>query len=202
MYQEILSTNIINFVIVLAVLYFVVAKMPILKAIFKPLLHPIKLIFHFTDFLKASIEDTKKEIIAFKTPLDLLSEEIQSIKANLEHSDEEKQNAIRKLNEALENAKNLPIELEKIKIETRKILENLEAKKQDEILELNEQLDKNAAKIMTNETEKVLSDVRKELSTNSIVLAQEKIKQSLNQNPELHRKFINQAIAELEKMEL
>lgn len=120
----------------------------------------------------------------------------------IEAAKKEKQTALKELKSAKSAVKNLPKEVEKILSDADKNADILskkvlaDAKKQAENIELN------AQKLITAEEKAAVSSITQKAAKASVDKALADITAALEKNPELHNKFIEDSIDELDRLTL
>lgn len=129
---------------------------------------------------------------------DMLSDVINTIK----NSDEKKANSQKTLETAELEMSKLPAEIDKIMQNAHNTAEGFKTKIEKDIATEHAELEKNAQKVMDNELNKVNSALKKEISENALNSAKEKLQKSLNENDALHRKLIQKAIEDIERLEI
>ncbi len=97
---------------------------------------------------------------------------------------------------------NLPQEIEKIKVDAQNTIEAYKRTVEADIEKTEQKLQANAQKIIDNETLRINNSLQKELSFAAINMAHQKTLENLQNNNELHRKFIADAINKLEEIEI
>ena len=124
----------------------------------------------------------------------------EEIKNVVEKSENEKKLALTELEHTEESLKNLPQELEQIiadaKTSAVNIAKDLEVKGSEEIKKLEHQADK-AFKFEEKKFHELLASMT---STTAVDLARENVVSELEQKPELHNKFIDDALNELDRV--
>ncbi len=162
-WQIIVQSNTLNFLIVLAVVLFVVSKMNV----------------------KAQLESMKNEI-----------------KSYVDSSVKEKEDAQKELENINEKIKHLPEEIDDIKLSAQNNIKGIEKRINEEIQEKMQDIENNAKRILGLESKKFKSKLSGILSQASIDLAKKNALEQLNDNRELHDKYINDAIDEIDRISL
>ncbi len=160
-FQFLIKTNTVNFIIVLALIIFLFIKLN----------------------FKQKIEDLRTEI-----------------KTYVETAENEKTQAEKKLAEIKDKVSKLPDEIEDIKISAEKSTVSIASKIHSEIEEQKQDISNNAQRIFNLETKKFKAKLNTLLSEKSIELAQENALNQLNSNKDLHNKYIDNAIDELDRI--
>ena len=124
------------------------------------------------------------------------------IKDYVDTSTNEKELAEKELIKAKASVDKLPSDIREIKNDTEKSVKNLELKVQDEIADRKKDIDNNAKRLLNLETKKFQSKLINILSIKSIELAKNNAIEQLKGNNELHNFYINEAIEELDKINL
>lgn len=117
-------------------------------------------------------------------------------------SEEDKVLSERSFESAQIEVENLPQEIEKIKVDAQNTIEAYKRTVEVDIAKTEQKLQTNAQKIIDNETLRINNELQKELSLAAINVAHEKTLENLQNNKELHRKFIADAINKLEEIEV
>ena len=162
-WQLIIQSNTLNFLIVLAVVLFIASKLDI------------------------------------KTKLEKLRSEIQIF---VDESSKEKENSLKTLNEVNEKIKHLPEEIADIKKTAENNVRGIEQRINSEIQEKMTDIENNAKRILGLETKKFKSKLSGILSQASIDLARKNAEEQLQNNRELHNKYISDAINEIDRINL
>lgn len=162
-WQLIIQSNTLNFLIVLAVVLFIASKLDI------------------------------------KTKLEKLRSEIQIF---VDESSKEKENSLKTLNEVNEKIKHLPEEIADIKKTAENNVRGIEQRINSEIQEKMTDIENNAKRILGLETKKFKSKLSGILSQASIDLARKNAEEQLQNNRGLHNKYINDAINEIDRINL
>ena len=126
----------------------------------------------------------------------------QDIQNSVEASDnlkKEAEEAFLKVEKSLEN---LPQELDEIIQKADSAAKAFEAKSKDEIDRLVGSIKENAKKQLEAEEKQVQSALLKNVSKASVDVAQKQVKRVLDGNKELHRKFINDFINSIDRLEV
>jgi len=122
------------------------------------------------------------------------------IKTYVETAENEKTQAEKKLFEIKDKVSKLPDEIECIKKSAEKSTVNIASKIHSEIEEQKQDISNNAQRIFNLETKKFKAKLNTLLSEKSIELAQENALNQLNSNKDLHNKYIDNAIDELDRI--
>lgn len=162
-WQIIVQSNTLNFLIVLAIVLFIVSKFDV------------------------------------KSKLEMIKEEI---KAYVDNSSQEKEAAEKDLDEIKEKIKHLPNEIADIKQSAENNIKGIEKRINQEIEDKKKDIENNAKRILGLETKKFKSRLSGILSQASIDLAKKNALEQLNNNRELHDKYINEAIDEIDRIGL
>lgn len=133
---------------------------------------------------------------------DMLENLKNAVIKKIEDAKSEKENALKNLNNAQNEVANLENDIEN-KIQNAKIsAENVASRINDETLKNVENIIKNSENIIQSEEKSISSELLKEASLNAVSLSREYIKSELSKRPELHKKFIHESIAELDRINL
>ena len=162
-FQFLIKTNTINFLIVLALIVFLVCKLNV----------------------KQKIQELREEIKVF-----------------VESAENEKIRSEKELSEINNKITGLPREIEDIKESAQRSSESIASKIRRETEEQKHDIENNAKRIFNLETKKFKSKLNTLLSEKSIELAKENAVNQLNSNADLHNKYIDNAIAELDRIVL
>lgn len=162
-WQLLIKSNTINFLIVLGIIIFLVAKLNI------------------------------------SSKIDALRNEIKNF---VDASVQEKENAQKELDKIKEKIVHLPDEIKDIEDTAQKNIKGIEQKIEVEIQEKMQDVENNAKRILNLETKKFKSKLSGILSEASIKLARQNAIEQLEQNRELHDKYINEAIDEIDRISL
>ena len=162
-WQIIVQSNTLNFLIVLVVVLFIVSKLDV----------------------KSKLEAIKDEIRTY-----------------VDNSSQEKESAEKELDEINEKIKHLPDEIADIKQSAENNIRGIEKRINEEIEEKKKDIENNAKRILGLETKKFKSRLSGILSQASIDLAKNNALEQLNNNRELHDRYINEAIDEIDRIGL
>lgn len=131
--------------------------------------------------------------------IDIMKTEIKNY---VDESTNEKETAEKELEKINNTVKKLPDEINKIKNSAKNSVESFSKKIEAEIKEKMLDIDNNANRIMNYETKKFKSKLSGILSEASITLAQDNAINQLENTPELHNKYIYEAIDEIDRINL
>ncbi len=162
-FQYLAQSNTINFILMIAILAFVVSKMNIGASFDK------------------SVEDVSNSI---------------------KKSDEVKQNSQDLFDIAEAQMEKLPIELSRIEEESKEKARNLREQIEKSTKKTVENISKNASKVLSIEEKKISSDIMEETIKTSVQAATNNIINMLKSNPDLHKKFIEESLDELDRVKL
>ena len=126
----------------------------------------------------------------------------KEIKAYVDSSTDEKELAQKELAKSEQAVEKLPSDIDKIKKDTDNSLKNIENKVYNETEEQKKDIANNAQRLLNLETKKFYSKLISILSEKSVDLAKENAIEQLNQNKDLHKAYIDEAINELDKINL
>lgn len=124
------------------------------------------------------------------------------IKYYVETSEQEKIQAEKELENIKNRIEKLPEEIDCIRKSAENSVENFGEKIRAEIDEQKQDISKNAERLFNLETKKFKSKLTNLLSEKSIELVKENALNQLNSNKELHNKYIDNAISELDRVNL
>jgi F0F1-type ATP synthase membrane subunit b/b' len=122
----------------------------------------------------------------------------QNIITKVENSQENREKADEELKEAKKDYDHTPEEAKRINEIAQNTLQSLKLQAKEDTEKQKENIAKNAEKIISEETAKIISRLSKETAENSVKKAERDIEEKLSQNEELHDKLIEKAIQELE----
>lgn len=120
------------------------------------------------------------------------------IKGYVNAAENEKQQAEEALNEIKNKISHLPEEVSKIERSAKNSVASLERSMDKTIKEQMIDIDNNSNRIMNLETKKFKSKLTSKLSELSVNLAKDNAIKQLNNNRELHDKYIYEAIAQID----
>lgn len=133
-----------------------------------------------------------------------LGQKIDSVRENIKNyvdtSSNEKINAEKNLETIKEKITHLPEEIDEIQKSAKNSIESIGKKIESEIQSQMIDIENNAKRIMNLETKKFKSKLTGALTEASINLAKENAVSQLNNNRDLHDKYIYEAIDELDKV--
>ncbi len=159
----IIKTNTLNFLIVLAVIIFLILKLN----------------------LGQKLDNLKSEITNY-----------------VNVSEDEKKQAEMALSEINAKITHLPDEISKIDKSAKNSVLSLEKKMERTLKEQVQDIDNNSNRIMKLETKKFKQNLAFKLSEVSVNLAKDNAVRQLNNNRELHDKYIYEAIAQIDGADL
>lgn len=118
----------------------------------------------------------------------------------IEEVNQEKEEALLKLSNAEKSVENLAQELDTIVNDAQKSAEVIGNKILEEAKKQVENIESNALKVIDAEEKILISELTKSTSAASVMLAKQNIQKTLNEAPNLHEKYINESIDELDKL--
>lgn len=124
----------------------------------------------------------------------------QKIIELIEAARKAKEDAQIQLKEAEKSVENLPQELKTILEDADKSAKTIEQKLLDEAKQQVESIESNAQKTIKAEEKVIKSNLISKTSKASVELAKSHVKSVLVKNPELHEKYINASIDELDRL--
>ncbi len=124
------------------------------------------------------------------------------IKGYVEESSNEKNLAEKELENIKKEVVKLPDEISKIKESAKNSVSSLERKIEEEVKEQMTDIENNAKRLLNFETKKFKSTLSSRLSEASVVLAKDNALKQLENNRELHNKYIEDAIEEINRINL
>ncbi len=160
-FQILIQSNTLNFLIVLALIIYLVKKLNV----------------------NEKIENIRNEVQSY-----------------VEESKCEKNEAEKSLIDIEEKIKQLPAEIEKIKISTQVSVNSIEEKLKADTENKKTDIRNNAERIIQLETKKFKSKLSDILSETSVEIARKNAENQLKANRELHNKYIENAINELDRI--
>ncbi len=131
-----------------------------------------------------------------------LENEKDVITSYVNEAEKEKADAENRLNKINEKIKKLPEEIKRIERSTKNNIEGLERKSKSDIEEKKADIDGNVKRIMDLETKKFKSKLTSLLSEASVNLARDNALKQFENNREMHDKYIDEAIQEIDGMTL
>lgn len=134
-----------------------------------------------------------------KEKIELLQDEIKNY---VDTSFQEKETAEKSLSSINEKIENLPVEIESIKISTENSVKSIGEKIRAEVVEQKRDIENNAERIFNLETKKFQQKLTAILSEKSVEIAKENALNQLKENKNLHNKYIDTAIEELDRIGL
>ncbi len=126
----------------------------------------------------------------------------EQIKNYVEDSSNELNLAEKELNAVSEKLKNLPNETSEINISAKNNIENVTQRIEEEIQDKMHDIDNNAKRILNLEIKQFKSKLTGILTEKSIELAKENAMEQLKTNPQLHKNYIDEAINEIDRINL
>ncbi len=120
------------------------------------------------------------------------------IKSYVNESEQEKQAADERLSDIKEKVQKLPEEIKNIEKSAKNSIDNLVLKSKENFEEKARDIDNNVKRIMDLETKKFKSKLTAILSEASIDLARDNALKQLENNREMHDKYIYEAIDEID----
>jgi len=120
----------------------------------------------------------------------------------IKDSENDKEKSIFELKTIRESVKNLGVELEKIINDGKEIIANLKKLTKQELQEIEEGFKKSAARIFGVQEENAKHETKTLLAKKGVEIAEGKLKDALKKDKKLHKKFINDAINELDEIEI
>lgn len=117
-------------------------------------------------------------------------------------SSEDVKKALAKYEKAKEELDNTHYETEKIVADAKNLLHHLEQTAHNELNEIKKHYDKNMEKEIEREKQNAYNDITLSIAKASSALSYENIKQTLNQNPQLHQKYIDECIDSIDGLSI
>lgn len=127
---------------------------------------------------------------------------VKNVALNLKKSDEEVDKSRQALKLAEDEIKKLPDEIKRITDETDAKAEDLKKQIESSTLKTIENINANIPKILRIEEKKISNQIVDETVRNAIASAESNIVKILDANPELHIKFIEDSLADFDKVKL
>lgn len=134
-----------------------------------------------------------------KEKVELLRDEIKNY---VDASFQEKSKAEKDLSAIKEKIEQLPGEIENIKLSAENSVKSIGEKIRSEVIEQKRDIENNAERIFNLETKKFKQKLTTILTEKSVEIAKENALNQLKGNNELHNKYINSAIDELDRISL
>lgn len=131
-----------------------------------------------------------------------LEKSIEVVKATISKSDEEKSGAQKKLDSAKDLIEKLPQDIKNLEQTSKEKVEVFKDKIDENAQKAIFNIEKNIDKVVSIEEKKISNLLTEKTSLASIELAKQHIEKMLEQNPELHNKFIQNSIDELDKVKI
>lgn len=125
-----------------------------------------------------------------------------SIQKNIDDSDLFKKTAEEELKNVSKSLENLPHELESIIQKAEKTAKAFEEKTKEDTNKLIESMKQNTDKQLQADEKFTNSSILKNVSLASVDIAQKQVQKALESNKDLHRKFINEFIDEIDRLEI
>ena len=133
---------------------------------------------------------------------DNIDNQHKKIKDSINKSQEEVKTALKNYENAKDKLDNVHIETEKIVENAKNVLENLEQKHKNELEDIKAYFEKNLTKEIEREKQNTLNDITLSVAKASAALSYDNIKQTLEQNPNLHQKYIDECINSIDGLTL
>ncbi len=135
-----------------------------------------------------------------------VSKKIENVRDEItkyvDSSVKEKEHAEQELNRINDKIAKLPAVVERIKKSTDNNIKNMEKNLQKNIEIKKQDISNNSKRLFNLETKKFKSRLTNLLSEKSIEISRENAIKQLKDNPELHNRYIDKAIEELDKINL
>lgn len=119
----------------------------------------------------------------------------------IEDSEKTKDESFKKLEEIKASYESINFELDEIADNAKEIISNIENRLKGEFEQIKEKFSKDASKIIERQIENINLKTKKEITQTAISKAEEKLKNILTDENN-HRKFIANAIDEIDKLEV
>ncbi len=126
----------------------------------------------------------------------------QKIEDTVNSSIQEKDRSIEEFKAVEKTVQNTVLEIEAIVETAKTTLKTLETKIAQDTEVQVKNIEKNVTKVIESETSKLSSRLSRGVSNASVALAQSHVVKMLNENADLHYKFINDSIDELDRVEI
>lgn len=124
------------------------------------------------------------------------------IKSYVDKSTEEKEDAEKSLDEINQKLKHLPEEIEDIKVSAQKNIDGIAKRIEFEIEDKKKDIENNANRILNLEIKTFKEKLTGRLSLVSVDLSRKNAIEQLQNNRELHNKYIYDAIDEIDRLSL
>ena len=162
-FHLLLQSNIFNFILVVAIIFYLVRKFDLKQKI-----------ENLANEIKSYVDESEHEKLDAENELKNINDKIAKLPSEIDNINRSADNSVKSLSE-------------KIRIET-------ESQKQDIL--------NNAERLLNLETKKFKSKLVGILSEKSVELVQQNTINQLNSNRDLHKKYIDNAISELDRINL
>lgn len=120
----------------------------------------------------------------------------------IKDSENDREKSIFELKGIRESVKNLAEELEKITNDGKQIIADLKKLTKTELTEIEEGFKRSMARIFGVQEENAKHETKALLAKKGVEIAEDKLKNALKSDKKLHKKFINDAINELDEIEI
>ena len=154
-------------------------------------------LFNFSIFLLIII------VVAKKIDIPSMLEKLKNnISEKINASENKKNNALNKLSEAKESVKASDKEIEIVLNDTKNNAENIKNKIISDANEKIDEINNNSKKIILNEENTLNNLLTSQQAKKSLDIARNHIIQTLKENPDLQRKFLDYSLKELDEVVL
>lgn len=154
-------------------------------------------LFNFVIFLAIIIYLMNK--LDIKSAISGLQE---SIIKHIEETKKKKEDSIVSLKNAQDSVKNLQQDIDTIKEDAQRSAETIEKKILTEAEKAVKDIETNSQKVITAEEKRITSDLTKQTSQSAVENAEKQIKWALLKDLSLHQKYIDESIAEIDRLEI
>lgn len=117
------------------------------------------------------------------------------------NSNIEKEKSIFKLQEIKANLSSLGAEIVQIYADGKRIIEKFKTSLSEELKGLEESFAQNTNKMLEIQEEKIKTETKKQLTQICIELSQKRLVEALSADKNLHKKFIEDAVNDIEKLD-
>ncbi len=127
---------------------------------------------------------------------------IKNVSLSIKKSDDEMQKSKQTLKLIKEDIEKLPAEIQRIQDETEEKAQSLKKQIESSATKTIEHIKSSVPKILSIEEKKISNDIVDETVKHSLTQAEKDLLKILDSNPELHNKFIEDSLADLDRVKL
>lgn len=163
----------------------------------------MNIIQQYPDILNYTLLILALSVLFYKMDVNKkLSQLKENIKKYVEDSENEKTVSIQNLNKINEKIEKLPLEIQDIENAAKANVNGLKEKIQREIELKKKNMDETSNRLLSLESKNFKQKLTGMLTAASVKLARDNAIEQLKDNEELHNQYIQQAIRELDEIEL